>query len=330
MDLNLVELDVAVLGEQRLVRVQPGLGLVAPRAGVQPYPLELLVDRPPPRALLLGLGRQPDALLLEPARVVALVRDPAPTVELEDPAGHVVQEVAVVRDRHDRAPIVLQVALQPPNRLRVQVVGRLVEQQQVGLAQQQPAQRHPASLPARQRRHVRVRRRAAQRVHRDLERRVEVPAVDRVDLLLDLGELVRGLVGVVHRQLVEPIEKRPDLGHALLDVAAHVLGGVQPRLLLEQPDRRAGGQLRLPIELGLDPGHDPQQRRLAGAVVAEHADLRAREERQRDVREHFLIGRIALGQLVCGEDVLGHGSSPPLRIGRPRPRGTNDTCARSR
>ena len=55
VDLDLVELDVAVLGEQRLVGVQPRLRLVAARAGVEPHPLELLVDRPLARALLLLL-----------------------------------------------------------------------------------------------------------------------------------------------------------------------------------------------------------------------------------------------------------------------------------
>ncbi len=52
------------------------------------------------------------------------------------------------------------------------------------------------------------------------------------------------------------------------------------------------------------PGHDPQQRRLARAVVAEHADLGARQERQRDVLEHRLVRRIDLRQAVHREDVL--------------------------
>ena len=65
--------------------------------------------------------------------------------------------------------------------------------------------------------------------------------------------------------------------HAVLDVAAHVLGLVQLRLLLEQPDGGAGRELRLAAVLLVLPGHDPQQRRLAGAVEAEHADLGARD-----------------------------------------------------
>jgi hypothetical protein len=59
------------------------------------------------------------------------------------------------------------------------------------------------------------------------------------------------------------------------------------------------------IELGIDLGHDVQQRGLARAVVAEHADLGAGIERQRDVGEDFLVGRVAPGELVGREDVLG-------------------------
>ena len=305
VDLDLVELDVAVLGEQRLVGVEAGLRLVAPRAGVEPNPLELLVDRALAGALLLLLLLQPGALLLEPARVVALVGDAAPTVELEDPAGDVVEEVAIVGDGDDRAFVLLEVALEPGDRFRVEVVGRLVEQQQVGLAQEQPRERDAAPLAAGERGDVGVRRRGSQRVHRDLERRVEVPAVDRVDLLLHAGELVGGLVGVVHRQLVEAVEQRLGLGDAVLDVAAHVLALVERGLLLEQADGRARGELGVAAELGVDPGHDPQQRRLAGAVVADHADLRAGQERQRDVAQHLAVGRVAAGELVGGEDVLG-------------------------
>ena len=57
---------------------------------------------------------------------------PAAAIELEDPAGHVVEEVTVVGDGDDRAGVVLEEALEPRDRLGVEVVGGLVEQQQVG------------------------------------------------------------------------------------------------------------------------------------------------------------------------------------------------------
>ena len=125
---------------------------------------------------------------------------PAAAVELEDPAGDVVEEVAIVGDRDDRALVLGEVALEPGDGLGVEVVGRLVEQQQVGRAQQQAAQRDAAALAAGELRDVGVGGRQAQRVHRVLELRVEVPGVGGVDLVLQRGELVGGLVGVVRRR----------------------------------------------------------------------------------------------------------------------------------
>jgi putative glutamine amidotransferase len=82
---------------------------------------------------------------------------------------------------------------------------------------------------------------------------------------------------------------------------------VQVGRLLEQPDGGAGSELRLAAELGVAPGHDPQQRRLAGAVEAQDADLRAGHEGERDVLQHLLVGRMRPGQLVHREHVLaGH------------------------
>ena len=49
------------------------------------------------------------------------------------------------------------------------------------------------------------------------------------------------------------------------------------------------------------------RRRLAGAVGADHADLGARVERQRDVLQHRAVGRVEAAELVRGVDELrGH------------------------
>ena len=56
-------------------------------------------------------------------------------------------------DGQDRALVRGQVLLEPLHALGVEVVGRLVEQQQVRLGQQQLAQRHPAPLTAGEMRH---------------------------------------------------------------------------------------------------------------------------------------------------------------------------------
>ncbi len=162
----------------------------------QAHPLELAGQRAlAGRAGLLLVG-QALLLLLEPARVVALERDAPAAVELEDPVGDVVEEVAVVGDRHDRARVLLQEALEPVDRLGVEVVGRLVEQQQVGVAEEQPAERDAALLAAGQGRDVGVVGRAAQGVHGDLDVALEAPGVGRRDPVLELGLLLADLVVV--------------------------------------------------------------------------------------------------------------------------------------
>jgi hypothetical protein len=115
------------------------------------------------------LHSEPLGLLLEVGGVVALVRVGATAVDLEDPLRHVVEEVAVVRDGQHRARVVREVLLQPQDALGVEVVRRLVQEQQVGLAQQQLAERDPTAFATGQRGDRRIRRRATQRVHRLLE-----------------------------------------------------------------------------------------------------------------------------------------------------------------
>ena len=53
-----------------------------------------------------------------------------------------------MRDEHDRGVQAVQVRLEPLERLDVEVVGRLVEQQQVGVAGERPAERRPRQLAA--------------------------------------------------------------------------------------------------------------------------------------------------------------------------------------
>ena len=59
--------------------------------------------------------------------------DALAAIQLQDPAGHVVQEEAVVRDGHHGPPERRQRALQPRHAAGVQVVGWLIQQQDVRL-----------------------------------------------------------------------------------------------------------------------------------------------------------------------------------------------------
>ncbi len=142
-----------------------------------------------------------------------------------------------------------------------------------------------------------------------------------VELLLQLAHLLEQLVGVVGRHLlgdlVVPVEQRLGLRDAVLDVPEHGLGLVQLGLLLEDADRESRHEPGVAVGRLLDARHHPQQRRLAGAVRPEHADLRPGQERERDVVQDDLVA-VRLAHSLHLVDELGHvikgrGSGSALR-----------------
>ena len=230
------------LGQQLLVGTESGLALRLSGARGQAHPFELAGEGALAGVSGALLPGEPSQLLFEPRRVVALERDAAAAVELEDPLRDVVEEVAIVGDRHDRARVLLEEALEPVDRLGIEVVGRLVEQQQVGVAEEEPGECHATLLPAGQLRDVGVVGRAAQGVHRDVDVALEVPGIGRGDLVLEgrlLGTdlLVVGVrVGPGGHDRVVLVDERLDLGHAVHDVALDVLGRIELGLLAQVAD----------------------------------------------------------------------------------------------
>jgi hypothetical protein len=201
------------------------------------------------------------------------------------------------------------VLLQPQHALRVEMVGRLVQQQQVRLGQQQLAQRHPAPLTAGKARDVGVPRWATQRVHRLLQLRLQIPGVRVVEVLLQPAHFLHQLIGVVggHQlgDLVEPVQLLLDLADALLHVAEDRLVLVERRLLLQDPHRVPGRQDRVTVVRLVKPRHDAQHGGLTGAVGSDHADLRPWVEGEGDVVEDDLVA-VRLAHLPHDVNELGH------------------------
>ena len=100
------------------------------------------------RLVLLAFDFEPLVLLLEPGGIAAVIGNALPAIELERPFGDVVEEVAVMGDHDHGAGIVAQMMLEPSHALGVEMVGRLVEQENVGLGEQQLAKRDAALLAA--------------------------------------------------------------------------------------------------------------------------------------------------------------------------------------
>src|SRR5438093_743250 len=115
------------LVEHRIVGLKARLALGLAGARRHLDPLELAGERALAREIRLLFLLEALALLLEPGRIVALPWNAVSALELEDPAGDVVEKVAVMGDRDDRPRVLLQVALEPRDRFGVEVIGRLVE-----------------------------------------------------------------------------------------------------------------------------------------------------------------------------------------------------------
>ena len=118
-------------------------GLVAEAVDELLHPGNLLV------LMLLGLAQPLDAfgLCIEVLGVVADVVGDRAQRQVGDAADHRVEEVAVVGDQDDGVRVAAEVVLEPVAGLQVEMVGRLVEEQQARLAQQQLGQRQ-THLPA--------------------------------------------------------------------------------------------------------------------------------------------------------------------------------------
>ena len=200
----------------------------------------------------------------------------------------------------------MQELLQPQNRLGIEMVGGLVEQQQIRCFEQQLAQCHTAAFATGAHVDRGVRVGTLQSVHGLIELGVEIPTVRRVDLGLQLAHLFHQSVEVgirIGHLLADLVEARDLVGDRTeghLDVLAHGLGVVQRRLLLQNAHGKARGEGCLAVGDGVESGHDLQQRGLTHAVGADDADLRARQEAQGHVIEDHAvaIGLASLDHLV--------------------------------
>src|SRR5579884_3115230 len=205
INLQILDPPLLLLIHQLFVAIEPRLALGLARLGRHANPFQLALQRLPPLGFGLFFLLQPHLLLLQPRRVVALERNPVAAIELQDPAGHVVEKVPVVRHGDHGALILPQMLLQPLHRLGVEMVRRFVEQEDIRFLDQQATERHPAFLPAGERADRLIGRRTAERIHRDLQLVFQLPAVGRLDPFLKLRLPFQQVFHFLGRGLADPV-----------------------------------------------------------------------------------------------------------------------------
>ena len=300
--LDLLHLAELLRARGRLARARAGA-----EAGDEPLePLDL-------RLLALdgaAEGELARRLLLAPRVPRALEELAAAALELEHGRADGLEEPAVVGHEDDGGVDRLEALLEPLERLHVEVVGRLVEQQQVGVAGQRAGQRSAGELAARERAQRAVEVGDLEAEAADHAERALAPVVAAGVLepglgapVLVVGLLVAGAVGHLLLELGQPLLDRDQVGAAGQHVVAQGQVAVARRALVVQGD---AGVLLEDELAAVDPGlagEHAQQRGLARAVAPGQGHALAALELERDPA-HERVPRHVLGEVGC--DQYGH------------------------
>ena len=231
--------------------------------------------------------------------VVARVDGDLAAVDLADLRDDAVHELAIVRGHEQRALVRLEEAFEPDDRLDVEVVGRLVHQQDVGLAEQHAGHRHAHLPAARQRADVAVDALIveAEAVQHFARLALERVSAEVVVLLLHLAEAREDPVHVVrargirHRvlQILELVMQIADASAARDRLVEHRAARHLLDVLAEVADRQLLRHRDLALVGAFFAGDHPENGGLAGAVGPDQAGLFSRIELERRVDEEDLL-----------------------------------------
>ena len=214
-------------------------------------------------------------------------------IEFQNPIGDIREEIAVVGDDDKRALELLQIFFKPVGSFGIEVVCGLVKEQDVGIGEQQAANRDAAALAAGEDRDRLGAIGASHIGHLALDEVFEVPVIVAVDDFLELFHFSRGLrIVEFATEVFIALHHRLRLGDAFHHSLKHGFGVVELRFLGQIADLRALGDLDGADEVGVESGENFQKRRLAGAIRADYADMRPVEEAEIDVLQNGLGSRL--------------------------------------
>jgi hypothetical protein len=211
-----------------------------------------------------------------------------------------------VRHEHHGGVERLEVGLQPLQRGDVEVIRRLVEQQQVGIAGERARERGARQLAAGEGREVAVEVLVAEA--EAVERGVDALAPGVAARMLQARLLARvgvhdGVIALGHPllELAEPGLEGEEVAAAAEHVVAQGEVTVAGRALVVELDPRVLREGELPAVDGRLPGEHPQQRGLARAVPARERQAVAALELERDAPQQGRA-RHVLGEVRCDGD----------------------------
>jgi hypothetical protein len=242
---------------------------------------------------------------LEVVVVAAHELGEAAAVHLDDLAHHAIQEVPVVRDDDEGSLPAVEKPLQPIDGRKVEVIRRLVEQEEIGRRKQQARESDPHPPPARQclQRLVEARLRDSQSRQDRPRPRFDLVTPHRLEAVAELAVRGRELLdlrvsraqrGEFVLQLLQPLLHLADLGEAVEHGREHAAGSKRLDLLGQVADTNAPRAVDGPCVLSVLAGQDAQQRRLPRAVGADQPPARALRDQKAQPFENDARAELAL------------------------------------
>src|SRR5512140_3624983 len=257
----------------------------------------LLVDRPlllQERALLLELSMR---ALLDERGISAHVRRRRVCLDVEYVIGDVLQKRAVVADEYHRLIRRSEIFLEPPSRLEIEMVRRLVEQKHIGRRDELARETYPSTLPPAQ-----ALERSCSRIHwveaEPVQHRVHARRDRVASLPLEPLQIMR--VAIQHLLA----HRRAELAHSRGLISERLFQREELRELsrCRLPHRFRVAEVTMLLEKGYaQPGlssddaarwlhvarNQLEQRRLSGTVASDDAPAFARGNRECDIRKEL-------------------------------------------
>ena len=188
--------------------------------------------------------------------------------DLDDARGDGLEKISVVCDEHHSAGKASQKILEPPGGFGVEMVGRLVEEQQIGLRGKGAAERDAAFLASRKWSDHGIERRRVESPGEAFDAGLEVPAVGVLDFFeafLEFG--ITPLAGLV---AAHPLH---EIGGSILNILENCGLGIEFEFLREIADAETATTRDVAGIGGIFAGEDFEEARLAAAVATDESDL---------------------------------------------------------
>ena len=182
LHLQILVRPLRVFDPVKLVHTELGLG--RPRLWPTANPVQFPTQKPFPFQLQRLFVFHSGEFRLEIVRVVALVQVKPAGLQLNDMVANLVEKIPVMRRHQKRSTIFFQKLRHPLDRVGVEMVRRFVEDQQIRVGNDRPAECNAPFFSAGQGAHQPLGLRRVEVRHRGFDSRVDVPRVRCGDLLL--------------------------------------------------------------------------------------------------------------------------------------------------